>query len=111
MAFLMDAPMLVASGMAISKVAPDEAVARKLERATVVAFIAGATAFYVNAPGFDTIAKKVFRSEDGREFMVNSMVLNLDHRKLTGKRHLVAVGLLASYPLWMKLGRRLGRRA
>lgn len=110
MAFLMDAPMLVASGMAISKIAPSEDAARKLELATAATFIAGATAFYLKAPGFDQVAKKVFRSEDGREFMVNSMVFNFDHRKLTGRKHLIAVGLLASYPLWLKLGRRLGKR-
>lgn len=110
MAFLMDAPMLVASGVAISKIAPNEDVARKLELATAATFIAGATAFYVNAPGFKQVAQKVFRSEDGREFMVNSMVFNFDHRKLRGRRHLIAAGLLASYPLWLKLGRRLGAR-
>ena len=110
MAFLMDAPMLVASGAAISKLIPDEGAARKLEAATAVTFIAGATAFYLNAPGFKQVAQKVFRSEDGREFMVNSMVFNFDHRKLRGSRHLIAVGLLASYPLWLKLGRRIGAR-
>lgn len=110
MAFLMDAPMLVASGAAISKLFSDEDTARRLETATAVTFIAGATAFYLNAPGFKQVAQKVFRSEDGREFMVNSMVFNFDHRKLRGKRHLIAVGLLASYPLWLKLGRRLGAR-
>lgn len=110
MAFLMDAPMLVASGAAISRITEDRDVARKLELATAGTFIAGATAFYLNAPGFKQVAQKVFRSEDGREFMVNSMVFNFDHRKLTGRRHLIAVGMLASYPLWLKLGRRLGAR-
>ena len=110
MAFLMDAPMLVASGAAISKLISDEGTARNLERATAVTFIAGATAFYLNAPGFKQVAQKVFRSEDGREFMVNSMVFNFDHRKLRGRKHLIAAGLLASYPLWLKLGRRLGAR-
>lgn len=110
MAFLMDAPMLVASGAAISKLISDEGTARKLEQATAVTFIAGATAFYLNAPGFKQVAQKVFRSEDGREFMVNSMVFNFDHRKLRGRKHLIAVGLLATYPLWLKLGRKLGAK-
>lgn len=110
MSFLVDPPLLLASGLAISKLAPDEETGHKLEMLTRVTFLAGATALYLNAPVANGIARKVFRSEDGREFMVNSMVFNFDHRKLRGRRHLVAAGLLATYPLWLKLGRRLGRR-
>jgi len=110
MSFLMDPPLLIASGMAISRVAADEETAHKLELLTAATFVAGATALYLNAPGTKPIAQKVFRSEDGREFMINSMLFNFDHRKLTGRKHLIGAGLLATYPLWLKLGRRLGKR-
>jgi hypothetical protein len=111
MSFLVDPPLLIGSGVAISKLAPDEETARKLEMATAATFLAGASALYFNAPGTKPVARKLFRSEDGREFMVNSMVFNFDHRKLRGKRSLIGVALLATYPFWLKLGRRLGARA
>jgi hypothetical protein len=42
--------------------------------------------------------------------MLNSGVLKLDHRRAGRPTHAISAALFASYPLWLWLGWRDGRR-
>lgn len=108
MSFLIDPPLLTAAGAAISRSVADPEQAQRSARATAGLFVAGAAAFYLNAPGTGVVARR-FGDASGREFMLNSGVLGFDGSRAGLRTHLVAAALLATYPLWLALGRRLGR--
>ena len=42
--------------------------------------------------------------------MLNSGVLKLDHRRPSRRTHAVSAAIFATYPLWLYLGYRHGRR-
>lgn len=108
MSFLLDPPLLVASGIAIERLVPDER--RDLaEAATLGTFVGVSCALYLNVPGLGALWRP-FRADDGRDFMLSSGVLGIDHRRAGAGTHAVAAAIFATYPLWLKVGRRLGRR-
>ena len=83
--------------------------ARALERATAGAFLATSISLYLNRPWTRWIWR-MCRAEDGRDWMLNSGVLRLDHRNAGRTTHAVGAGIFATYPLWLYLGWRRGRR-
>jgi hypothetical protein len=107
--FVLDPPLLVASGAAIERLGGDEARARRLSAATVALFVGVSGALYANAPGLDALWRP-FGARSGREFMLTSGLARVDERALTPTRHAAALSLFAIYPLWLALGRRLARR-
>ena len=111
MSFVIDPPLLVASGAAIEALAgEDERVARRLRAATACLFVGVSLALYANAPGLGRVWRP-FGSRSGREFMLTSGLARVEEQEITPGRHAAALSLFALYPLWAKLGGALVRAA
>ncbi|MCZ7530215.1 MAG: hypothetical protein M5U31_07620 [Acidimicrobiia bacterium] len=109
MSFLLDPPMLVASGVLIERVVPEEK--RDLaEAATMGTFIGISVALYLEAPGLGMFWKP-FGSTSGRDFMVNSGVFSVNTDEAGWRTDVVSAAIYATYPLFLKLGRHIGRRS
>lgn len=106
MSFLLDPGLLVASGAAIEKIVPEDK-RDVAEAATIVTFLGISTALYANAPGLGMFWKP-FRSTCGRDFMLNSGVFHCKYEKVGWKTHALALAIFATYPLWLRAGRKLG---
>jgi hypothetical protein len=112
MSFLLDPPLLVASGIAIERLAGDRRVADGLATVTLTGFLGVSVPLWndVRAPVLEAIWQP-FGSDGPRDFMVNSGVLHLPvPRRAEPRHHLAAAAVFATYPLFLHLGRRLGRR-
>jgi hypothetical protein len=109
MSFLVDAPWQVLNGYAIARVTPNEKVQRVLEVAIDATFFAVSVPMYMNAEWTEPIWKPT-GAESGRDWMINSRVFRFEHRKVTWRTHAAAAAIFATYPLWLKLGLRLGKR-
>ena len=112
MSFLLDPPLLFASGVLIERALP-EGRRDVAEAATLGVFFGGSFGLYNNVPGLGLLWRP-FRARNGRDFMWNSGVFGLNTTPETGKSdwplHAAAGGIFATYPLFIKLGRKLGRR-
>jgi hypothetical protein len=106
--FLLDPPLLVTAGAAIERFVADQRLARTLETGVATAFVAGSTAIYLESPAFRRVWES-FGEPSGRDFMWNSGVLEVEHEGRGPGVHVLAAGILATYPLWVRLGRRLAR--
>ena len=106
MSFLVDPPMLVASGVGIGRLAPDERTARAAERVVLAAFLVTSVGLYVEAP-FTRWLWQLCRARSGRDWMLNSGVFRFDERAAGPGTHALAAAIFATYPLWVRLGRRL----
>ncbi len=109
MSFLFDPPLLVAAGYTIERAVPDEQ-RECCEALTLGTFIGVSYALYNDVPGLGAFWKP-FRASGGRDFMLNSGVFRFESREVGWPTHLAAAAIFSTYPLWLKLGRRLGRRA
>jgi hypothetical protein len=107
--FLLDPPLLVATGAAIERLSPDEGVARLASRAAVATVVGTSVALYLDAPGLGLIWRP-FRAKSGRDFMLNSGLTRFPYKRPSARTHLLAVALFAAYPLWLRAGRRVARR-
>lgn len=111
MSFVLDPPLLVASGAAAEIAAGgDEARAGRLRGAVVAVFVGVSLALYANLPGLGFLWRP-FGSRSGREFMLTSGLGRLDGRPLGPRRHALALSLFALYPAWARLGSALARAA
>ncbi|QUR67729.1 hypothetical protein [Mycobacterium spongiae] len=108
MSFLLDLPMLIAAGVLIERRLPAEQ-RDAAEAATLGTFLSVSFGLYHNVPGLGLLWRP-FRSRDGRDFMWNSGVLAIDTTELSWPMHAAAGGIFGTYPCFIKLGRRLGRR-
>lgn len=108
MSFVIDPPLLVASGAAIGRFAGDERLARGLKAVTLGAFIGVSAALYANAPAVDAL-RRPFGARSGREFMLTSGLARIDEERMTAAEHALALSQFALYPLWLALGERIGR--
>lgn len=107
--FLLDPPLLIASGAAIERLDCSEQTARRLRAGTLAVFIGVSAGMYANLPGLGRLWQP-FGARSGREFMLTSGLARIDDRAITPARHLAALSLFAAYPLWLALGRSLGAR-
>lgn len=112
MSFLIDPPWLYATGRAYGQMIPSERdrAARALEAATIGAFLLTSVSLYVDAAW----TKPIWRAcgaASGRDWMLNSGVLKLDWRKAGARTHLVSAAIFATYPMWLRLGVKRGRRS
>lgn len=96
MSFLVDPPLLVLSGAAIEVLAPDERTAAVAGTAVLGTFFAVSGALYAH-PGW------------GRDWMLNSGLFSFEHRRPSPRTHVLAAAIFATYPWWLRLGRRLAR--
>ena len=110
MSFLVDAPWQVLNGYAIARVSPNPTVERTLAIAIDAAFLAVSVSMYFDAQWTEPIWRPT-GSESGRDWMINSRVFRFEHRKPTWRTHAAAAVMFVTYPLWLRLGLALGRRA
>ena len=106
MSFLIDPPLLVASGAAYGR-AGGESPARAVAAASAVFWAAGA-AFYTDRAWTRPISR-LFGSRDGQDFMINSGVLAIPYRPRSALTHAASAAALATYPLWFLAGWKLAR--
>ncbi len=112
MSFLLDPPLLFASGVLIERALPPE---RRdvAEAATMGVFFGGSFGLYNNVPGLGVLWRP-FRARNGRDFMWNSGLFNVtggvNTKRAEWPLHAAAAGIFATYPFFLKLGRKLGRR-
>lgn len=109
MSFLFDPPMLVASGVLIERALPADQ-RDVAEAATMGVFFGGSFGLYNNVPGLGLLWRP-FRGHNGRDFMWNSGVFGVRTDELRWPMHALAAVLFATYPFFLKLGRKLGRGA
>ncbi|MHA7664125.1 hypothetical protein [Mycolicibacterium sp. HS_4_1] len=109
MSFLFDPPMLVVSGVLIERKVPQED-RDAAEAAVLGMFFGGSFGLYHNVPGLG-ILWRPFGAQCGRDFMWNSGVFNRNTGDLGWRMHALAATIFATYPFFLKLGRRFGRRA
>ncbi|HEX2233051.1 MAG TPA: hypothetical protein VHG69_06770 [Thermoleophilaceae bacterium] len=113
MSFLIDAPWLYTNGQVYARMAPESAqgdAARALGAATIALFWLVSVSLYLNRPWTDRIAKAC-GADSGRDWMLNSGVLRIDHRRAGTGTHAVAALIFLTYPLWLWLGFARGRKA
>lgn len=110
MSFILDPALLAASGAAIERLPVGDRTSRVLETAVAASFIAGSTAIYLNAATARPLWE-AFGERSGRDFMWNSGLLDIDHEGGGAYTHAAAAVILATYPLWLRFGRRLARRS
>ncbi len=109
MSFLADPPLLVGTGIAIEATVPNRRIARLLEAGVLTVFLGTSISLYLNLP-WTRRFWELFRAKSGRDFMWNSGVLRLDYDNPSAGTHAMAAALFATYPLWLRLGRKLGSR-
>ena len=109
MSFLIDPPWLYANGRAIAAVAPDGESAAKLGAATMAVFWGVSIPLYLNQRWTRPIWRAC-RAGSGRDWMLNSGVFRFDHARTSENTHRVSAAIFATYPLWLYLGYRHGRR-
>lgn len=107
MSFLLDPPMLVVSGVLIERRLPEDQ-RDAAEAATLGVFFGASFGLYQNVPGLGLLWRP-FRAQNGRDFMWNSGVFGVNTTQLRWPMHALAGGMFATYPFFLKLGRRLGR--
>jgi hypothetical protein len=109
--FLLDPPMLVASGALIERSVADQRRADTLARATVATFVGVSALLYARAPipGLGLLWRP-FGAADGRDFMLGSGVRSFASYDAGRGTHALAAAIFATYPGWLALGRRLARQ-
>jgi hypothetical protein len=105
--FLLDPPLLFVSGALIERRLPSDR--RDLaEAATLGVFFGGSFGLYNNVPGLGVLWRP-FRADNGRDFMWNSGVFSVNTTEARWPLHAAAGAIFATYPFFIKLGRRFGR--
>ena len=110
MSFLIDPPLLVGTGALIEKISADDDAARRLEQLTIAGFLATSISLYFNASWTRWMAD-MCRAESGRDWMLNSGVFKFDHEDVGTRTHLASAAIFATYPIWLRMGRRLAGRS
>lgn len=107
MSFALDPPLLIASGVLIERNVPSDR--RDVAEAAVLGvFFGGSFGLYNNVPGLGVLWRP-FRARNGRDFMWNSGLFGVNTAEAGWPLHAAAGAIFATYPFFIKLGRRLGR--
>ena len=109
MSFLVDPVLLVADGYVIGRISSNDGVSQALEAMAISGFLATSVALYLDAEWTRPLWEAC-RARSGRDWMLNSGVFRFDYEKPTATTHAIAAAIFATYPLWLRLGIRLGRR-
>jgi hypothetical protein len=105
--FLIDAPWLYANGRVLAKL--PEPAHKPIATATIATFWGAGAAMYFDKPWIRWLWQRI-PARDGRDFMINSGVLKFDHERDRSKADRISAAIFATYPLWLWLGLRHGRR-
>jgi hypothetical protein len=106
MSFLIDGPWLYANGRAIARATDNPA---PLAAGTMAVFWGVSIPLYLNQRWTRPIWRAC-RATSGRDWMINSGVLKVDAEHPTRRTHAISAAIFATYPLWLWLGLRQGRR-
>lgn len=109
MSFLLDPPLLVASGAVAERaLGGDERRLRVARAVAVGSFVSVSAALYAN---YEPVSSRwpMLGARTGREFMIGSGLAEVDEESMTPARHGAALALFALYPLWFRLGQALAR--
>ncbi|EHN10380.1 hypothetical protein PAI11_27620 [Patulibacter medicamentivorans] len=109
MSFLIDGPALYLAGRRTAQAVRDPDAAEVVATATVAGFLAVSIPLYLNRPWTRPIWR-LCRARSGRDWMINSGVLKVDDAAVGPTGHVMAAAAFVTYPLWMWLGLRHGRR-
>lgn len=113
MSFLIDPALLYAGGRTYAATTPPEerTTANDLKVMTLALafFYAVSVGLYLNQEWTKPIWRAV-RAKSGRDWMINSGVTRFDAAAVGRRGHIVAALIFATYPLWLWLGMRGGRR-
>jgi hypothetical protein len=114
MSFLIDPALLYAGGRTYAATTPPEertaANDRKTAAQTMAFFYAVSVGLYLDQAWTKPIWRAC-RAESGRDWMLNSGVTRFDWRGAGPRTHKLSAAIFATYPLWLWLGMRGGRRA
>ena len=111
--FLLDPPMLFASGFLAARItrrmdpAHRRQALRVLGTGTMAVFWVTSVSLYLNREWTRWIWE-MCRAESGRDWMLNSGVFHFEHERPSARTHAVSAGILATYPAWLALGMRAG---
>ena len=112
MSFLIDPPWLYATGRLYGQAAPERLQGRTaaaLGAATMAGFWGTSISLYLDR-GWTKPIWRACRARSGRDWMLNSGVFRFPYKKVGTTTHVVSALLFASYPLFLVLGHRHGRR-
>ncbi len=104
----MDPPLLIGSGAMIERHSTGKRSADALARIVLAGFLVTSVSLYLNLRWTRWIWE-LCRADSGRDWMLNSGVLSLEHERPSLATHVIAACIFASYPLWLHLGRELAR--
>jgi hypothetical protein len=104
--FLIDPPLLVASGAAYARAGGRRPAAAGA--AAIAVFWAAGLAFYTDRRWTRPVSR-AFGSRDGQDFMINSGVLAIRYRPQSARTHAASAATFATYPLWFLAGWTLAR--
>lgn len=111
MSFLIDPPLLYASGRGYGQVTRDSPDRRRdalVGAATMATFLGVSVSLYLERPW----TRPVWRlcgASSGRDWMLNSGLLRLDWRQAGTPTHVVSIAIFLTYPYWLWRGFRSGR--
>jgi hypothetical protein len=106
MSFLIDGPWLYANGRAIARATDRPA---PLAAGTMAVFWGVSIPLYLDSRWTRPIWRAC-RARSGRDWMINSGGLRVDAAKVGRRGHALSVAIFATYPLWLWLGIRHGKR-
>jgi hypothetical protein len=109
MSFLIDPPLLYAGGRTYAEITDDERRDPLIGAAMMAVFWGVSVSLYLNRRWTEPIWK-LCRARSGRDWMLNSGVLRLDPERPSRRTHAISAAIFATYPLWLALGIRAGRR-
>ncbi len=111
--FLLDPPMLFGTGFLAGRLTrrlsphARSKVLVAVGAATVAVFWVTSVSLYLNREWTRWIWE-MCRAESGRDRMLNSGVLALEHRSPSPATHAVSGAILATYPVWLVMGMSAG---
>jgi hypothetical protein len=109
MSFLIDPPWLYANGRGIAAVTDDQQRATALGAATMALFWGVSIPLYLDRRWTRPIWRGC-RARSGRDWMINSGLTDFEYERPSTATHAAAAAMFATYPLWLYLGYRHGRR-
>jgi len=110
--FLIDPPWLYATGRLYGARAPERLQGRTaaaLGAATMAGFWGTSVSLYLDR-GWTRPIWRACRAQSGRDWMLNSGVFRFASGRVGRTTHVVSALLFASYPVFLVLGHRHGRR-
>jgi hypothetical protein len=113
MSFLIDPPLLYSGGRTYALATRRLEVSRKRDLAVGATYMAvfwGISVGLYLDQGWTKPVWKMCRAASGRDWMLNSGVFKFDFRSASPRTHKLSAAIFATYPLWLYLGIRRGRR-